>query len=160
MNTQHTPVNAVYKLRELLDRVKIIRCDHSVSYSAIVQWRSNDLERQIKRIIADEVAHEIAGEVMRVGTWSKTRGPDGEVFSVRGIWMDYDSLYRLVEDAYSIGRNPLYTAPQKREWIGLTDEEMKNTWYEMQNIMGWYSFQEISKAIEAKLKEKNTWLRK
>ena len=97
MNTQH-------KLRELLARVKIIRCDHSVSYSARVQWRSNDLERQIKRIMADKVAHEIAAEVMRVGTWSQTRGPDGEVFSVSGIWMDYDSLYRLVEDAYSMGR--------------------------------------------------------
>ena len=44
---------------------------------------------------------------------------------------------------------------QKREWVGLTDEEMKKTWYEMQNIMGWYSFEEIAKAIEAKLKEKN-----
>jgi hypothetical protein len=41
-------------------------------------------------------------------------------------------------------------------WIGLTDEEMKKTWYEMQNIMGWYSFEEIAKAVEAKLKEKNT----
>jgi len=45
---------------------------------------------------------------------------------------------------------------QKREWVGLTADEMKKTWYEMQNIMGWYSFEEIAKAIEAKLKEKNT----
>jgi hypothetical protein len=37
----------------------------------------------------------------------------------------------------------------------LTDEEKHKTWYEMQNIMGWYSFQEIANAIEAKLKEKN-----
>jgi hypothetical protein len=44
----------------------------------------------------------------------------------------------------------------KNQWQGLTDEEMKKTWYEMQNIMGWYSFEEIAKAIEAKLKEKNT----
>jgi hypothetical protein len=43
----------------------------------------------------------------------------------------------------------------KKEWVGLTDEEMKNTWYEMQNIMGWYSFEEIAKAVEAKLKGKN-----
>ena len=108
MNTQH-------KLRELLARVKIIRCDHSVSYSARVQWRSNDLERQIKRIIADKVAHEIAGEVMRGGTWSQTRGPDGEVFSVSGIWMDYDSLYRLVEDAYSMGRTEPVEAKLKEK---------------------------------------------
>ena len=50
----------------------------------------------------------------------------------------------------------LYTAPPKREWVGLTDEEMKKAWYEMQNIMGWYSFHEITQAIEAKLKEKNS----
>jgi len=39
-----------------------------------------------------------------------------------------------------------------RPWVGLTEEEMKKTWYEMQNIMGWYSFQEIAQAIEAKLR--------
>jgi len=43
----------------------------------------------------------------------------------------------------------------KRTWVGLTDEEKHKTWYEMQNIMGWYSFQEIAQAIEAKLKQKN-----
>ena len=31
----------------------------------------------------------------------------------------------------------------------LSDEEMKKIWYAMQNIMGWYSFQEIARAIEA-----------
>ena len=31
----------------------------------------------------------------------------------------------------------------------LTDEEMKKIWYAMQNIMGWYSFEEIAQAIEA-----------
>ena len=38
---------------------------------------------------------------------------------------------------------------KKREFVGLTDEEMKKIWYAMQNIMGWYSFQEIARAIEA-----------
>ena len=31
----------------------------------------------------------------------------------------------------------------------LTDEEMKKIWYAMQNIMGWYSFEEVARAIEA-----------
>ena len=48
----------------------------------------------------------------------------------------------------------LYTTPPQRK--PLSDEEMKKIWYAMQNIMGWYSFQEIARAIEAKLKEKNT----
>ncbi len=40
----------------------------------------------------------------------------------------------------------LATPPQRKP---LTDEEMKKIWYAMQNIMGWYSFQEIARAIEA-----------
>jgi hypothetical protein len=31
----------------------------------------------------------------------------------------------------------------------LTDERLKEIWYATQNIMGWYSFQEIARAIEA-----------
>ena len=38
------------------------------------------------------------------------------------------------------------TPPQRKP---LTDEQMKKIWYAMQNIMGWYSFQEIARAIEA-----------
>ena len=45
---------------------------------------------------------------------------------------------------------------ENREWVGLTEEEMKKTWYETKSIMGWYSFEEIARLIEAKLKEKNT----
>ena len=42
---------------------------------------------------------------------------------------------------------PLYITPPQRK--PLTDEDMKKIWYAMQNIMGWYSFQEIARAIEA-----------
>jgi len=41
---------------------------------------------------------------------------------------------------------PLYTAPPKREWVGLTDEEKRQILLDVDWI----------KAIEAKLKEKNT----
>jgi len=46
---------------------------------------------------------------------------------------------------------PLYLNPPKREWQGLTDEEI-DTW----NIVGHESLREFVRAIEAKLKEKNT----
>jgi hypothetical protein len=49
-------------------------------------------------------------------------------------------------DAIPIG-TMLYTHPPQRK--PLTDEQMKKIWYAMQNIMGWYSFQEIARAIEA-----------
>jgi hypothetical protein len=41
------------------------------------------------------------------------------------------------------------TEPQKKEWVGLTDEEMKEIWDER----GWYVT--LFQKIEAKLKEKN-----
>jgi len=49
---------------------------------------------------------------------------------------------------------PLYTAPQQREWQGLTNEEIQTTW---DSVMDGAVFtrREVYKAIEAKLKEKN-----
>ena len=55
---------------------------------------------------------------------------------------------------------PLYTAPPQRTWVGLTDEEVRDLW-------SWSATSEAEKtantqqhafarAIEAKLKEKNT----
>ena len=65
-----------------------------------------------------------------------------------------DNIWREVTEG-SAGV-PLYTTPPQRK--PLTDEEMKKIWYAMQNIMGWYSFQEIARAIEAAhgIKDKNT----
>ena len=45
----------------------------------------------------------------------------------------------------------------KRPWVGLTDEERNNLWRE---VVGWgdpsHDDEDLMKAIEAKLKEKNT----
>jgi pyruvate/2-oxoglutarate dehydrogenase complex dihydrolipoamide dehydrogenase (E3) component len=50
------------------------------------------------------------------------------------------------EGEYTI---PLYTTPQ-RTWVGLTDEEIENIYMETMN------FQQNARALEAKLKDKNT----
>ncbi len=51
-----------------------------------------------------------------------------------------------------VPNQPLYTAPQ-RTWVGLTDEEVNK----LVDDEDWYNFpHEFAKAIEAKLKEKNT----
>ena len=77
--------------------------------------------------------------------------------------MNYVSNDGIHDPTMFLGMNPryalvcpLYTTPPQRKT--LTDEEMKKIWYAMQNIMGWYSFQEIARAIEAAhgIKEKNT----
>ena len=55
-------------------------------------------------------------------------------------------LYPYIPDNISV--KPLYTAPSKREWVGLTDDEFKH--------FSFHAPWEIVQEIEAKLKEKNT----
>ena len=45
--------------------------------------------------------------------------------------------------------NPLYTAPPKREWVGLTDEDMEALFLNEDGVR-------FARYIEAKLKERNT----
>jgi hypothetical protein len=56
---------------------------------------------------------------------------------------------------------PLYTAPPRREWVGLTEEERRGIreWRRIQEELGpvWAPMMlYLYEAIEAKLKEKNT----
>ena len=57
-----------------------------------------------------------------------------------------------LEQKTALEIKPLYTAPPKREWVGLTDEEVEQVCTQT------WSFDPFvtAKAIEAKLKEKNT----
>ena len=57
---------------------------------------------------------------------------------------------RHTEGAKNFGCTiPLYTIPPQRTWVGLTDEEINTA----ASVQSWKPF---AKAIEAKLKEKNT----
>jgi hypothetical protein len=49
---------------------------------------------------------------------------------------------------------PLYTAPPKREWVGLTDEEIQAERHKLDTTAGW-TYDHFARAIEAKLKDKN-----
>ncbi len=49
---------------------------------------------------------------------------------------------------------PLYTSPPaQRTWVELTDDEITDIWYESKP---YYNEDDFARAIEAKLKEKNT----
>jgi len=56
--------------------------------------------------------------------------------------------YRPKEEQRIGEVTPLYTAPPKREWVGLTDDEAWSCW-------NWEDFQSTWKSMEAKLKDKN-----
>jgi hypothetical protein len=58
------------------------------------------------------------------------------------------------------GRSPLYTAPPKREWVGLTDDELTQLYCDVDGkewcLGGLSNAHTFYEAVEAKLKEKNT----
>ena len=59
-----------------------------------------------------------------------------------------------LEQKTALEIKPLYTAPPKREWVGIDEKEVAWLWFWMGNrekINGY----EFAKAIEAKLKERN-----
>lgn len=93
-----------YKLREMISGLKYICAQHMVSWTAMHSMRLDPPERIAKEQAANQVAHTVAADVMRRGTWQVTAKPEGNVYSVNGYWLTYDELYRLMEDAYSMGR--------------------------------------------------------
>jgi len=53
----------------------------------------------------------------------------------------------------------LYTAPPQRQWVGLTDEEIeacRQQGYAHRGLTASFDFVKAARAVEAKLKEKNT----
>ncbi len=99
------------------------------------------------RIERSEVARE--GPVRE---WSRISQPEPEpvAWTVGGLITDFSRDFSAYKTkTYT---RPLYTAPPQREWQGLTDEEVKDIVWNLP----YEPSQEHIRAIEAKLKEKNT----
>ena len=69
------------------------------------------------------------------------------------VRIEKESLWRKRQTEEHLGQ-PVYFKP-KKEWVDLSEQELKDIWYETKSIMGWYSFQEIASLIKDKVKEKN-----
>jgi len=71
-------------------------------------------------------------------------------------WMlpEYGDVLSASEaDGTGIYNVPLYTAPSRKEWVGLTDEDTANIC--MQSDFNNWRDEQVIAAVEAKLKEKN-----
>ena len=74
---------------------------------------------------------------------------------VAWLWKNIDGHQVLTDDPdYADGTwTPLYTAPPKKEWVGLTDADKQEAFDETQEASG--GFWEFADYLDAKLKEKN-----
>jgi hypothetical protein len=66
-------------------------------------------------------------------------------------------LAKLEDIEPTVNGWPLWSGlpPPKKQWVGLTDDEIKLLWKESPYIIGLYTYTDIAQQIEAKLKEKN-----
>ena len=64
---------------------------------------------------------------------------------------DEDEEFNRIEREAAMRKEAVRATVAPREWVGLTDEEMAKLWDEER---GWYV--SMFKAVEAKLREKNT----
>jgi non-canonical (house-cleaning) NTP pyrophosphatase len=51
------------------------------------------------------------------------------------------------------GRSPLYTAPPKKQWVSLTDQEV---WQAIDNVLEGGGWLDVARVLEQAFKEKNT----
>jgi hypothetical protein len=63
---------------------------------------------------------------------------------------------RKPDESEYVEWDALYAAPPKREWVGLTDDDIHDLFMTNEYIDDSVVFEPIARAIEAKLKEKNT----
>jgi hypothetical protein len=73
-----------------------------------------------------------------------------------------DEAFNDVEKNSNLGKQILrdmgqpYVYAPKRDWVGLTDEEIDKAWRSVDYTVPWDQHRiDIARAIEAKLKEKN-----
>jgi hypothetical protein len=114
--------------------------------------------KAIKEALANEALDKMAENARELGldyepaqepvAWAK--------FSAKGNIID---LLSEPDDDYT----PLYTTPPQRTWVGLTDKEIEEIWkiamfadYGIGAELSNQPFVHFARAIEAKLKEKNT----
>ena len=115
-----------------------------------------DTEVAIKEALRQALAPEVTPEVNEPEGWVK-------IDEVRQYFnsVGCGTIYKTAGE----GRVPLYTAPYTKldttdrvlhkEWVGLTDEEIQAERHKLDTTAGW-TYDHLARAIEAKLKEKNT----
>lgn len=138
-----------------LDAVGLFRAWEAMIEAAPQPWDASDM------------AHRAGGLSMEQDEIvpSDYSGATGDYSGVTGDYMEQEPVaWRqsngIIEPVYGVTipiGSPLYTAPPKREWVGLTDEEIQKVAHDMGTI-GDLSHDEfdICRAVIAKLKEKNT----
>ena len=93
-----------------------------------------------------EEAYRNAGHQLSEQTPVSWRIHDGK------MWCYFNHIVAMLPPPFE----PLYAVPQRSTWQELTDQEINFLWKESPHIVGLYTYTDIVRQVEAKLRELNT----
>ena len=156
--------NSITALRERLaqnrEMDEAIAAGDGTLHGAIDYWQERALKAEARLAQKDEQAEPcVCGNSMASTTEHRTDGPcyrkepSAEPVAYRYRYIDgwRTNGGGPVNGVHPVECQPLYTAPQPRQWVGLTDEEIDQA-VKSCNTTDTYKY---FRAVEAKLKEKN-----
>ena len=86
---------------------------------------------------------------------AKTPSDGGSGF-IDGVWYGPGPTAWQCQCGKAYTVTCISSKPQKKEWVGLTDEEIDAAWRSVDYTVDYEQFRiDVARAIEAKLKEKN-----
>lgn len=146
------PINEleVYKPEPVTEWLTCPKCAHKSPYSPIkAKTWAEDAERVTKQARAAIEQMRVADEPV---AWLYQIKPDGNMAVSLQMMQSIDHEH--------VRETPLYTHPQpKRKWVGLTDEEIHDIYdhvAKQEPYSGAVTRRNVARAIEAKLREKNS----
>jgi hypothetical protein len=156
-------------MKQALEIIKNMRSGYGDDYHTGKEWRAMEALRQaIEQAEKESTLREISDIGQEAHTdhpmrhWDRTcPACVAEAEKQEPVaWMTNSEQDVTVEFLFShvqtpMHKIPLYTTPPKREWVGLTAEEIYNCWQSAVDENG-FTKRKVYDAIEAKLKEKNT----
>jgi hypothetical protein len=146
---------SIEAMKQALEIIKNMRSGYGDDYHTGKEWTAMDALRQaIEQAEKQEKLCNYCGGIGRVVCNGRCMSEQEPVAWVDKVWVERLDISKqlrmeLLFSRCQLNNNqiPLYTAPPKREWVGLTDEEIV--------ACGWCDLR-FARAIEAKLKERNT----
>jgi len=122
----------------------------------IMQWVPSEKKEQPDQEPDDLTIAYMAGFYDGKNKYAPQPKPEQEPVA----WFDPDACIgdecRFCSAKTKSNNVPLYTTPPQRTWVGLTDAEIAELHHEIKvRLMGTYKAEDIYRAIESKLREKN-----
>jgi len=98
------------RIVDLMRDIKEIAMDEHIDRALIQDVGTAHIDMRVKSVLAKRMAEHIV-EQPKTLHHAYDVLTDNEIYRIRGIWVDREDLYTLLERAYELGRTPMVSPP-------------------------------------------------